>query len=308
MVTDCGSGTGPASVAAFSRADAAVVQVAEGDGLDGEVRHGMALARWLGVPLAVAVEAEALGFGLIRAQLLELAQRLGPDLPLVLPTREGRNVGQPAPGPGYQGPSLADWAEAAASTRRAPEGSTLEVRWRRGRRVFGHVTGTLRVGDRLRGPEGSYTVLEVLPVSSVTPPDRIIDGPGAVELAGARLPERGACLTSGPEPRRARELEVDVAWVAAQPATRGQTLLAQVGGHITDVRLDQIQFRVDVEGYRPRRAVFLEARDLARIHLSTESGLTIDASEERRRMTLIDPVSHQVVGAARIVGARPNSH
>ncbi|MBX5469487.1 MAG: adenylyl-sulfate kinase [Thermoleophilaceae bacterium] len=152
-------------------------------------------------------------------------------------------------------------------------------------------------GERTRiagidGPEGELE--EAFPPMSV-----------ALRLADDVDVSRGDVICRPDNrPTRARDIEAMVCWMSERPLRPGQRLHLKHTTRWTQVTVEDVRYRVDVETlHRDRGADRLELNDIGRVHLRTSSLLLVDDYRRNRQMgsfILVDEATNDTVAAGMI--------
>ena len=317
-----------------SQADVAIVLIDAERGLTDQTRRHLAITALLRVPLVFGVvnKMDRVGFRQERFdELVAQANAHLAQLPWATTVRylpvcalDGDNVVERSTRmPWYGGPALLDELETAAPQPVELTTGVLPVQWvirpqREDYAAFRGLAGRVASGRLAVGDE--VVVAPALVRSRIARIDRWATAGGDGEPAAARGASvvvsladdvdasRGAYVVAAPELPASlalrRRLAVEVCWMNAAPAQRGQRLWVKHQSRRVTAQVAAITQRLDVVTGRAEPADTLRQNDLGTLELVLGDAVlssTYVADRALGSVLLVDPVEGDTVGAGMIV-------
>ncbi len=308
-----------------STADASVILVDARKGLQPQSRRHTCIAHLLGIRhLVFAVNKmdlvgyDADRFAVLRDEILDLARRLGADVPVVIPVSAlvgDHVVERGANMPWYAGPCLLEHLETLDPGTDTGDAFRYPVQLvLRGDGDFRGYAGTVAAG-RVR-PGDAVTVL---PSGRTTTVKRIhtADGPldearpgqsVALQLTDELDVSRGDLLVAGALPRSARQIEATLVWMDDAPLVPGRPYLLKHTTRTVRATVTTVHGRTDVVTLDEQPATTLELNAIGRVTLACAQPLDLDPYTTHRitgGFILIDLESNATVAAGLVAVSRP---
>jgi bifunctional enzyme CysN/CysC len=317
-------------VTGASTADVAVILLDARRGVVEQTRRHAYIAAILGIPHVVVavnkmdlVEFSPGRFDEIRAELLDLAERLGLDDLRAIPVSalRGDNVVESTDAmPWYDGPTLLEHLETVEiAGDRNLDDRRFPVQWvirpmsadhHDYRGYAGQVaSGIWRAGDEVvvlpSGRRSRVASVETAdgPLDAAVPPMSVI-----VRLEDDVDVSRGDMLVDpDAPPALARELEARVCWMTERPLEPRARLVVKQTTRSVRAVADELLSLVDVhtleDGAAPER---LELNDIGRVAFRLAAPLVVDPYAENRgtgAFVLVDAATNETVGAGMVLEA-----
>ena len=108
-------------------------------------------------------------------------------------------------------------------------------------------------------------------------------------------------------PAAARELEAMVCWMGEAPLRPGARLIIKHTTRVTRARVEELDYRVDVNSLGHERADELALNEIGRVRLRAGSPLIVDPYARNRTtgsFILIDDATNDTVAAGMVLSAR----
>lgn len=287
-------------VTGAASAEAAILVVDAGAGVDEQTRRHALLLKLLGIAHVIVainkmdlVGYDAARFEAVKHETVEFLRMLEVEPNLVLPisARDGDNLTTRGNNlPWFDGPTV---LQALEGVERLKKGADSPLRlpvqsiMRRGgeRIILGTIaSGTARVGDTLRfhphGSEAKIAAFESWPegqsVLSATTGQSV-----AIRLDRELFVERGQVASGvSHEPQQSRAIRANLFWLAQESLHVGDTLKLRIGTAEYTVELTQLHQVVDLTDLSPQAATEIKRNEVAQVTLMAGRSIVIDSFHE----------------------------
>ncbi|MCX6629822.1 MAG: sulfate adenylyltransferase subunit CysN [Candidatus Solibacter sp.] len=308
-----------------STANLAIILIDARFGVLPQSRRHAFLAALLGIPhLVVAVNKMDLMefredvFNAIRAEFSDFAARIdaGDIVYIPISALDGDNVVNRSPrSPWYQGPALLEHLETVPIAR---DINLADLRFPvqyvvRPNLDFRGFAGQLASGVVRRGD-----AITVLPSGRTSRVKSIVTWEGALDEAFAPMSvtlcledeldvSRGDMLAlPGNLPHAARRFDATVVWMNQKPLEPNRSYLIKQTTQVTQARVREIRYRIDVNTLEHQPARALELNAIGVVSVEAQRSLMFDPYRKNRftgSFILIDPITNETMGAGMILQA-----
>jgi bifunctional enzyme CysN/CysC len=306
-------------VTGASTADLAIILVDARNGVLVQTRRHSYLVSLLGIRHVVLAvnKMDLVGyakerFDTIEAEYRKFAEGIGiHDITCIpLSAVNGDNVVTVSPEtPWYTGPSLIEHLETVSVTDETQDlPFRFPVQWvNRPNLDFRGFSGTVasgmvRVGDRVKAlPSGRESTVTRIVTMDGDLEEAVAYQSVTITLADEIDVSRGDVLASTYEaPEVADQFEASVVWMSESPLLMGRNYLMKLGTATLTTAVAPIKHKVNVNTLEQLEASRLELNEIGVCELQLDREIPFDPYEANRQLgsfILIDPVSHNTVGA-----------
>ncbi len=105
-------------------------------------------------------------------------------------------------------------------------------------------------------------------------------------------------------PKMAKSFESMIVWMNEEKMEKGKTYLLRQGGKNTKVRVDSLEYSIDVNSLKKDKTDSLSLNGIGKVVLSSTTYIPFDSytsNKETGSIILIDPISNTTVGAGMII-------
>jgi sulfate adenylyltransferase large subunit len=166
--------------------------------------------------------------------------------------------------------------------------------------------GPLKVGDTLISyPSGKSSKVKSIHVAGELADQAVTGQPVVVALEDEIDCSRGDMLANGTSPVLAKRVDVNLIWMSDKRLTPGKEYLIKCGTLTTPGRIENIEYRVDINTLEHNRVNVLGLNEIARCVLNTNDAVIFDAYDKLRstgNFIVIDRLTNITVGAGMLLG------
>ncbi len=301
-----------------STAEASVILVDALKGLQPQSRRHTCIAHLLGIRHLVfavnkmdLVDYDASTFARLREEILEFTERLGADIPVVIPVSALRGDNVVTHGtamPWYTGPCLLDHLETLDPEN---DGTTGGLRYPvqlvlRGDGDFRGYAGTVAAGGVSTGdtvtalPSGLNTRVRRIHTADGPLDHAVVGQSVALQLADELDISRGDLLVTGSPPRTLRRVDATLIWLDNSPLQPGRPYQLKHTTRSVRARVAAVHGRTDVITLDESPTGSLALNEIGRVTLDCAQPLHVDAYAHNRAtgsFILIDLETNATVAA-----------
>jgi sulfate adenylyltransferase subunit 1 len=213
----------------------------------------------------------------------------------------------------FSGPTLMEWLDLVqVSPHAAFNGVRLPVQTViRPDLNYRGFAGTLRNGPLVIGdlitsfPSGKSSKVKSIHIAGAFSERAITGQPVVVELEDEIDASRGNILANGTPPVLAKRTVSDIIWMAEEQLNPGKEYLIKCGHLTTPGRLEDIEYKVDVNTLEHTQVGVLALNEIGRCVLNTNEALIFDSYDELRstgNFIIVDRLTNVTVGVGMLRG------